>query len=1465
MSNNNSRIELIKAKVLLTTSERTYKMILGLLSNLKQTGFRYKLFHKHINILLSSLEEIIKYYMFNIQSKNEQLLVENESHSSQIMYNYHESIFSFIFLYFQEETTTNSLTDIFLNFIFTYLEEILSLEEYFFDNHKSLIIKIIETIINKKIDFTNYNNDSKNLFTNTKILFIFLKISQNNIDINNKAIIEYLFKSIQILFSLTKHLLVDEYIELGINIVKILFKGDMTNWNECVDILLEKILFISEKKDSLIVEHDSSSQSFYFSMLLFCLQSLLIISSTGYFNLNFQGHATGLTKIFVHLSFWDNSSIISYSCQIIEEIWIGLINYKSNNPSYVFENKYDFNIIINYFYNKRLKEYHEIISQYTTIDKLDNDHEGKVDIKLSVLELVVNYLGNLIVKGNLLIIFYSSTDITHISSGVIFDIIGTLFKFYSLNLPYFNYLKSLIGNIVNFITELLLKNSEDMNNSIMLKEYISNQSNSIVIFKSVIEKINEGKYKKLFALLQETFGIINTTQPKKKKVKAIVVEEEPMNIIENVPTSTTVDPNSIPVVKSDSTLTLEPSTTIEDKQSTLNDIISRNRDIARLIAIIIRYSNHVDVNIIYEIIGLNEDFSNLILQEYMKTFNFTGMEILFAYRVFVSTFKLGGESYILENILTQYSKKYFEDNKENSIFQSEDEVSIFSYSILMLNTDLHNPIVKEHMKLEEFIRNNRVTGYFQNVPDAYFKDIYKSIQVDPLKIAKSRTSEYSKSEETFELIRCKRNYYQSNKHLQSDILSIIKNNETELYPLSLINDSLFMIKSINNYDFDSKAIITYNLFDDFLREILNNSSNFYSFNEHNNDSIISNICKIAINQNKPQLIDKILSELTKTLTNNKFSSVIEKFSLYKLFFNIAIDYTDKISTYIEVFFSNIINFIMLNLNIDSRDDIFNSNFSQEYRKNINKIIEHSYSIIYKKKYFKKEGYFGFIFGSSSNEDDYIKGLETFKSHILKSIKLSNSIQTYHHQRNSSHNIQSQSTHSSNNLYSLSMPTTPQRTNADDIVLSHSQSSDNLVINNKENSLNDIQVQVKQEVKESKANKSISFNKILDKIRKNQEEFPFFLNLAFMKIIDNKDISELCLSIIFLEEIINQNLSEQEFSKIWHNLLNILYTKLDLNSSFGEKEHIVFEIILISDFVTSTISKYIQFIESQDYYSFIEKYIEVDNLDLIYYFLENNNKIVSQPNSINIIKKEQIMDSLIYLFDKYVTQASPITPNAISLISIQNNEKNQNIITFLCNLIQAVPSINYFSSESINTFVKILKTLKEKNIVDKPYLVNLIKAIVNKIHNSEISLIDVKWDLFIQLFNFILGAVLNDNTKIQTDYLIILNELMKDIKIPLLKFKEIINIINVFYNTSIYLKQKADYYWEGIFLLFLNIIKSNNDLLSSDNDMENLWNIFIRKYIISYVDSQRLTNSLTSESGSNTMLGLIIEYVKENSK
>lgn len=46
----------------------------------------------------------------------------------------------------------------------------------------------------------------------------------------------------------------------------------------------------------------------------------------------------------------------------------------------------------------------------------------------------------------------------------------------------------------------------------------------------------------------------------------------------------------------------------------------------------------------------------------------------------------------------------------------------------MLNTDLHNPMIKKRMSLEEFIRNDRGINDGENLPDEYLTDIYNSLK-----------------------------------------------------------------------------------------------------------------------------------------------------------------------------------------------------------------------------------------------------------------------------------------------------------------------------------------------------------------------------------------------------------------------------------------------------------------------------------------------------------------------------------------------------------------------------------------------------------------------------------------------------------------------------------------------------------------------------------------------------------------
>jgi brefeldin A-resistance guanine nucleotide exchange factor 1 len=76
----------------------------------------------------------------------------------------------------------------------------------------------------------------------------------------------------------------------------------------------------------------------------------------------------------------------------------------------------------------------------------------------------------------------------------------------------------------------------------------------------------------------------------------------------------------------------------------------------------------------------------------------------------LESFRLPGESQLIERIMEVFAEIYFaaiqEDGGDVPI-RSQDATFILSYSVIMLNTDQHNPQVRRRMTYEEFIRNNR--------------------------------------------------------------------------------------------------------------------------------------------------------------------------------------------------------------------------------------------------------------------------------------------------------------------------------------------------------------------------------------------------------------------------------------------------------------------------------------------------------------------------------------------------------------------------------------------------------------------------------------------------------------------------------------------------------------------------------------------------------------------------------------
>ncbi|UKK03004.2 putative GTP/GDP exchange factor for ARF [Theileria orientalis] len=93
------------------------------------------------------------------------------------------------------------------------------------------------------------------------------------------------------------------------------------------------------------------------------------------------------------------------------------------------------------------------------------------------------------------------------------------------------------------------------------------------------------------------------------------------------------------------------------------------------------------------------------------------------------------------------SNKIKIENKHGFAYiQDYNAIFVLCYSIIMLNTDLHNNQIKNKMKLEDFIRNNRGTNDGKNFSTEFLKDIYNTIKYHEIKLHSTHSPTNSKYE-----------------------------------------------------------------------------------------------------------------------------------------------------------------------------------------------------------------------------------------------------------------------------------------------------------------------------------------------------------------------------------------------------------------------------------------------------------------------------------------------------------------------------------------------------------------------------------------------------------------------------------------------------------------------------------------------------------------------------------------------
>lgn len=140
-------------------------------------------------------------------------------------------------------------------------------------------------------------------------------------------------------------------------------------------------------------------------------------------------------------------------------------------------------------------------------------------------------------------------------------------------------------------------------------------------------------------------------------------------------------------------------------------------------------------------LGKNNEFSQVVAEEYLRFFDFGGgITLDAALRRFLQHFCLTGETQERERVLLHFSRRYLEcnpdfvENPAKQLYRSLDAVHTLTCAIMLLNTDLHGESVglQRKMTCNEFIENLRELNDGENFPRDLLRSLYYSIKELPV-------------------------------------------------------------------------------------------------------------------------------------------------------------------------------------------------------------------------------------------------------------------------------------------------------------------------------------------------------------------------------------------------------------------------------------------------------------------------------------------------------------------------------------------------------------------------------------------------------------------------------------------------------------------------------------------------------------------------------------------------------------
>jgi len=149
--------------------------------------------------------------------------------------------------------------------------------------------------------------------------------------------------------------------------------------------------------------------------------------------------------------------------------------------------------------------------------------------------------------------------------------------------------------------------------------------------------------------------------------------------------------------------------------------------------------------------NISSPFNQTVLHAFANEMDLSNMPIDLALRKFQTYFRMPGEAQKIERLMEIFSHRYVVCNPDTTgKLNSTDSIFILAFAIILLNTDLHTPNLKEEkrMKVEDFVRNLRGIDDGSDLDEEMLQGVYERIRQSEFRPGSDHVTQVMKVQQT---------------------------------------------------------------------------------------------------------------------------------------------------------------------------------------------------------------------------------------------------------------------------------------------------------------------------------------------------------------------------------------------------------------------------------------------------------------------------------------------------------------------------------------------------------------------------------------------------------------------------------------------------------------------------------------------------------------------------------------------